>query len=116
MTFVVLFSFAAKRAALITMLPLSLRRVMGKMWHACTMVQQGLLPGALQSSRLGLRSCSLIPTHGILDTGVSRSYESCQTFGNCYYTRRRVEPVEGGAAAGARSENCRDWPLLYRTP
>ena len=62
-TFVVLFSFAAKRAALITMLPLSLRRVMGKMWHACTMVQQGLLPGALQSSRLGpLALCTLIPT------------------------------------------------------
>ena len=45
-TFVVLFSFAPKRAALITVLLLSLRRVMGKMWHACKTVQQSLLPRA----------------------------------------------------------------------
>ena len=44
-TFVVLFSFAPKRAALITMLSPSLRRVMGKMWHACTTLQRGMRPG-----------------------------------------------------------------------
>ena len=62
-------------------------------------------PAAWGPAELAPRaSCSLYfdsYLHGILDTGVSRSYESCQTVGNYYYTRR-VEPVEGGAAAGAR--------------